>query len=53
MAVANRIEKRSFGNRKEILIAPELAFTIGCLVGNTGISAGTGRKPIISTGLKH
>ncbi len=50
MAVANRIEKRSFGNRKEILIAPELAFTIGCLVGNTGISAGSDGRKIIKAG---
>lgn len=44
MAVANKIKKQSYGNRKEILIAPELAFSIGCVVSNTGISAVNGRK---------
>ena len=44
MAVANKIRKQSYGNRKEILIAPELAFTIGCIVSGTGIEAVNGRK---------
>lgn len=44
MAVANKIKKQSYGNRKEILIAPELAFTIGCIVSGTGIEAVNGRK---------
>ena len=44
MAVANKIKKQSYGNRKEILIAPELAFSIGCVVSGTGISAVNGRK---------
>ena len=44
MAVANKIKSQNFGARKEILIAPELAFTIGCVVNGTGISAVNGRK---------
>ena len=44
MAVANKIKSQTFGARKEILIAPELAFTIGCLVNGTGITAVNGRK---------
>lgn len=43
MAVPNMVKRNSYGNKKEILIAPELAFTIGCvLAGNQGIvKAGT------------
>lgn len=44
MAVANKIKSQSYGNRKEILIAPELAFSIGCVVSGTGIEAVNGRK---------
>lgn len=47
MAVANRIEKQSYGNRKEILIAPENAESLSVIVGDTGIVAdGNGRKII-------
>lgn len=44
MAVANKIKSQSYGNRKEILIAPELAFSIGCIVSGAGIDAVNGRK---------
>lgn len=44
MAVANKIKSQSYGNRKEILIAPELAFSIGCIVSGAGIEAVNGRK---------
>ena len=44
MAVANKIKSQSYGNRKEILIAPELAFSIGCVVSGAGIEAVNGRK---------
>lgn len=44
MAVANKIKSQNYGNRKEILIAPELAFTIGCVVSGAGTSALNGRK---------
>lgn len=50
MAVANRIEKQSYGNRKEILIAPELAFSIGCLVNGTGVTANSAGRKIIKAG---
>lgn len=44
MAIVNKIKKQSYGNRKEILIAPELAFSIGCKVTADGIDAVNGRK---------
>ena len=44
MAVMNKIKKQSYGNRKEILIAPELAFSVGCIVSSTGIEAVNGKK---------
>ena len=44
MAIVNKIRKQSYGNRKEILIAPELAFSIGCKVTSEGIEAVNGRK---------
>lgn len=50
MAVANRIEKQSYGNKKEILIAPELAFSIGCLVNGTGVTANEAGRKIIKAG---
>ena len=34
------------GVQKNVLIAPELAFTIGCQVGNAGVSAVGGKKII-------
>lgn len=34
------------GVQRNVLIAPELAFTIGCQVGNTGVSAVGGKKII-------
>lgn len=50
MAVANSITEKEFGNDKQILIAPELAFTIGALVGNSGVSANSEGKKIIKAG---
>lgn len=50
MAAVNSIETKSFGNDKQILIAPELAFTIGCLVTNTGVSADTEGKKVLKAG---
>lgn len=43
MAVPNLVKKNSYGNKKEILIAPELAFTIGCIAegGHGVLKAGT------------
>lgn len=50
MAVANSVKGKSYANEKQILIAPELAFTIGCLVGNTGVQANAEGKKIIKAG---
>ena len=50
MAVANSVQTKSYGNEKQILIAPELAFSIGCLVGNTGVEADANGKKIIKAG---
>lgn len=50
MAVANSITEKEFGNDKQILIAPELAFTIGALVGNSGVDADSEGKKIIKAG---
>lgn len=50
MAVANSVKGKSYNNEKQILIAPELAFTIGCLVGNTGVTANEEGKKIIKAG---
>lgn len=50
MAVANSVKGKSYDNEKQILVAPELAFTIGCLVGNTGVAANAEGKKIIKAG---
>lgn len=50
MAVANSVTGKSYANEKQILIAPELAFTIGCLVGGTGVEANAEGKKIIKAG---
>ena len=50
MAIGNSIKSQEFGNDKQILIAPELAFTVGCLVGNTGVSANKEGRKIIKAG---
>lgn len=50
MAVANSVKSQDYANEKQILIAPELAFTIGCLVGNTGVDADANGKKIIKAG---
>lgn len=50
MAVANSVKTKTYSNEKQILIAPELAFTIGCLVGNTGVNADANGRKIIKAG---
>lgn len=50
MAVANSVKSKNYSNEKQILIAPELAFTIGCLVGNTGVVADANGRKIIKAG---
>lgn len=39
-----------FGNVNDILIAPELAFALPCIVANTGVTAGDDGKKIIKAG---
>ena len=50
MAIPNSITKKEYGNDKQILIAPELAFTIGALVGNSGVDADSEGRKIIKAG---
>lgn len=50
MAAVNRVSSASYGNDKQILIAPETAVEIGCLVTNTGVSANAEGKKIIKAG---
>ena len=50
MAVANSVKSKTYSNEKQILIAPELAFSIGCLVGNTGVDADSNGRKIIKAG---
>lgn len=44
------MERETYGTDKNILIAPELALTIGCIVANTGVSADTKGRKIIKAG---
>lgn len=44
------IKKESGMTRKNILIAPELAFSLSCKVANTGVTAGADGKKIIRAG---
>ena len=50
MAAVNSIKKVSYVGGKQILIAPELALTVGCLVTNTGVSADAEGKKILKAG---
>lgn len=40
------VKTETYGADKNILIAPELAFTIGCVVTNTNVTAENGKKII-------
>lgn len=44
------MKEEKFGADKNILIAPELANTVGCIVGNTGVEADSEGKKIIKAG---
>lgn len=44
------IKKTSAVTRKDILIAPELAFSLSCKVANTGVRAGEDGKKIVKAG---
>lgn len=50
MSATNSIVKKSYKNDKQILIAPELAFTMGCIVNGTGVNADAEGKKIIKAG---
>ena len=50
MATVNMVKKTSYTTPKSILIAPELAYSIPVIVGNTGISAGEDGRKIIKAG---
>lgn len=44
------MKEEKFASGKNILIAPELANTIGCIVGNAGVSADSEGRKIIKAG---
>lgn len=50
MSATNSIVKNSYKNDKQILIAPELAFSIGCIVNGEGVQANAEGKKIIKAG---
>lgn len=50
MATVNMVKKTSYDTPKSILIAPELAYSIPVIVGNTGVSAGSDGRKIIKAG---
>lgn len=50
MAAVNEVKTASYGNEKQILIAPEVAVEIGCLVTNTGVDANSDGKKILKAG---
>lgn len=50
MAAVNEVKTATYGNEKQILIAPEVAVEIGCLVTNTGIDADAEGKKILKAG---
>lgn len=44
------MQTKTFTNETDILIAPELAFAIPCIVSNTGVTADSEGKKIIKAG---
>lgn len=50
MALVNSVKTTKYGVDKNILIAPDQAFTIGCLVGNSGVTADSNGRKIIKAG---
>lgn len=50
MAAVNKIKTAEYGNDKQILIAPEVAVEIGCIVTNTGINADSEGRKILKAG---
>lgn len=51
MAVANSIKKTSYPNvQKQILVADEIAFTLGAVIGATGVTANEQGRKILKAG---
>lgn len=48
--MANKVITVQYGNETDILIAPELAFALPCVVGNAGVTANSEGKKIIKAG---
>lgn len=49
--MANMVKKTSYGgSKKQIMIADELTFAIGAVIGNTGVSANDDGKKILKAG---
>lgn len=44
------IKTTTYGTEKDILIAPELAFSLSVIVGNTGVTAGTDGRKVLKAG---
>lgn len=44
------MKSTKYGADKNILIAPELAHTVGCIVGNTGVEADSEGRKIVKAG---
>lgn len=44
------MKSTTYGADKNILIAPELAHTVGCIVGNTGVEANSEGRKIVKAG---
>ena len=53
MAAVNEVKTATYGNEKQILIAPEVAVEIGCLVTNTGVDADSEGKKILKAGTPY
>lgn len=50
MAAVNKVKTATYGNEKQILIAPEVAVEIGCIVTNTGVDADANGRKILKAG---
>lgn len=49
--MANIVETKTYGpSQKQILLADELAFTLGAQIGNTGVTANADGKKILKAG---
>lgn len=50
MAVANSIKKESYLNQKQILVADEIAFTLGAVISASGATANEQGRKILKAG---